>query len=607
MGYAPIESYGLVGNLETCALVGEDGAIDWCCLPHLESGSVFAAILDDAKGGRFSIQPDGSFDSEQAYVERTNVLETTFSADDGAAVLTDFMPVARSQSTTTPVTPALVRRVECTSGSIDIDVEFRPRFDYARADTVLEPTDYGVAARGDLDQLNLHGTLTVDADAEAAHTTLSLGDGDSVWYLAQYGQPERDHPSYEALREDTVAYWRGWLRGCRNDMQDRANWTDEAVRSLLVLKLLIHQPTGAIAAAPTTSLPEKIGGVRNWDYRFSWLRDSALTIRTLVRMGCQTEARGFVEWCRNIMYEGDPREAARPFYYPLYGLHGETDIEEAVLPHLEGYRRSAPVRVGNAAVDQRQIDVYGELVLAVYEMTRYKETVTDRLWASVTDIVDYVCEIWTEPDSGIWEVRSEPRHFVHSKVMCWVAVDRAIRIAERKDFDGPLADWKAERADIKATIIDEGYDEDRQSFVRAFGSKQLDASALRMSILEFLPPDDERIVNSIETIRDKLATEEGLVYRYFGDDGVPGHENPFVLCSFWLVQSLLLAERDEEAEEVYENVMEYASPLGLFAEEIEPETGEHRGNFPQAFSHIGLVQCALSLQTAERADRPGPR
>lgn len=601
MGYSPIENYGVIGNLETCALVGANGSIDWCCLPHLESASVFAAILDENVGGHFSIQPRDSFESEQQYVERTNVLETSFSVTDGEAVLTDFMPVARAQSTTRLVSPSVVRKVACTSGSVELDVEFCPRFDYARADTVIEPTNFGVTARGNAEQLNVHGSLTVDRDDDVARTTLVLDEGDSVWYLLQYGQPERQFPTYDDLFEDTVGYWRSWVRGCNEETMREGRWSEEAVRSSLLLKLLIHQPTGAIAAAPTTSLPETIGGVRNWDYRFSWLRDAALTIRTLVRMGCRDEASGFVEWCRNIMYKGDPKGAGQPFYQPLYGLHGETDIEEEILDHLEGYRQSTPVRVGNAAVNQRQIDVYGELVLAIYEMMRYQETITDRLWETVTDIVEYVCDIWMEPDRGIWEVRSESRHFVHSKVMCWVAVDRAIKVAENEGFDAPLERWRAEREEIKGTILEHGYDEQQGTFVRAFGSNELDASALRMSILEFLPPDDPRIVSTIETIQDKLTTEDGLVYRYFGEDGVPGRENPFVLCSFWLVQSLLLAERDDEAQEVYENVMEYVSPLGLFAEELHPETGEQRGNFPQAFSHIGLIQCALYLHNSQPA------
>ena len=602
MGYLPIENYGVIGNLETCALVGTNGSIDWCCFPHLESASVFAAILDENRGGYFSIQPRDSFESEQQYVERTNVLETSFSVDGGEAVVTDFMPITRAQSTTSLVSPALVRRATCTSGSVELDVEFCPRFDYARADTVLERTDYGVAARGNAEQLNFHGSLAVDRDADVAHTTHTLDEGESVWHLLQYGQPERPLPSYDDLYEDTVGYWQSWVQGCHEEREEIGPWSEAAVRSLLVLKLLIHQPTGAIAAAPTTSLPEAVGGVRNWDYRFGWIRDSALTIRTLVRMGCQNEARGFVEWCRNIMYKGDPRGASKPFYQPLYGLHGETDIEEEILTHLEGYRQSEPVRIGNAAVKQRQLDVYGELVLAIYEMMRYQELISERLWETVTDIVEFVCEVWTEPDNGIWEVRSDPRHFVHSKVMCWVAVDRAIKLAVHEGFDAPVERWKAERDEIKETILERGYDEQRGTFVRAFDSNELDASALRMSILEFLPPDDPRMMSTIDTILDELATEEGLVYRYFGEDGVPGNENPFVLCSFWLVQSLLLAERDEEAQEVYENVMEYVSPLGLFAEELNPETGEQRGNFPQAFSHIGLVQSALYLHTSHPSD-----
>ncbi|WP_232688475.1 glycoside hydrolase family 15 protein [Halobacterium zhouii] len=605
MGYSPIENYGVIGNLETCALVGANGSIDWFCLPHLESTSVFAAILDDTDGGHFSIQPRDSFESEQQYVDQTNVLETRFSTADGEAVLTDFMPVARAQSTTSLISPSLVRRVTCTSGSVKLDVEFRPRFDYARANTVLEPTEYGVVARGNAEQLNLHGSLSVDTDSDSAHTTDSLEAGESAWYLLQYGQPELDLPAYEELFEDTVGYWQSWVRRCKWETEQAGEWSGEAVRSLLLLKLLIHQPTGAIAAAPTTSLPEVIGGVRNWDYRFSWIRDSALTIRSLARMGCREEARGFVEWCRNIMYKGDPKGDTDPFYQPLYGLHGDMDTEEQTLFHLEGYRQSAPVRIGNAASKQRQTDVYGELVLAIYEMLRYQETITERLWQTVWDIVEFVCEIWREPDKGIWEVRSGSRHFVHSKVMCWVAIDRGIRMATTGGFDAPLDHWRQVREEIKQTILDRGYDEELGAFVRAFDSTELDASALRMSILEFLPPDDPRILSTIDVIQDRLATDEGLVYRYFGDDGVPGHENPFVLCSFWLVQSLLLAERHEEAHEIYENVLEYVSPVGLFAEELDPETGEHRGNFPQAFSHIGLIQCALYLHTSE-PNSPSP-
>ena len=602
MGYVPIERYGLIGDLGTCALVSDEGSVDWCCFPHLESASAFAAILDDERGGRFAVRPSGRFESEQRYVERTNVLQTEFSTPDGSAVLTDFMPIVRTPTEDQPLPPTLVRRFTCTDGAVDVDVEFCPRFDYARATTVVEPADDGVVARGNAEQLNLRSTAHLEDFDDEARATPSLERGDTVWYHLRYGRRVHQLPAYQKLLDDTVAFWREWCHDCGGGCAVAGEFHDVAVRSSLTLKVLTHQSTGAIAAAPTTSLPEKIGGVRNWDYRFSWLRDASLTIRALVRLGCVDEAEDFFEWWRNVMYAGDADRFRWPFYQPLYGLHGEREIREEILDHLEGYRKSSPVRIGNAASRQLQLDVYGELVLCIYEMARYHEQITDVLWQTIEHIVDFVCNTWEQPDSGIWEVRSEPRQFVHSKVMCWVAVDRAIRLANHLDFDAPVDRWRAERDLIKETVLEHGFDEAQGAFVRSFGSNALDAAALRMPILEFLPPDDPRIEGTVDAVIDRLATDDGLVYRYFGEDGLPGDENPFFLCSFWLVQSLVLIGRVEEARETFENLLRHASPLGLIAEEFDPESGEHRGNYPQAFSHIGLINCAAYLNQASSDD-----
>jgi len=599
--YKPIGAYGLVGNLETCALVGDDGAVDWCCLPSLGSSSVFAAILDAQRGGGVAVQPAEPFESVQRYEPGTNVLETEFTTDSGTVVLTDFMPVLSADPAAPFAEPWLFRRVTCLDGPVDVELTFEPRFDYARARTTVEVIGDVVVARGNGEHLSLETPADVAVDGDTARGRQRLEADDTAWHTLQYGQRKRPASvDPDALLERTRNYWRNWVHecpasGCRFD----GPYHDMVVRSELVLKLLMNHRTGAIAAAPTTSLPELIGGTRNWDYRFSWIRDAAFTIQALYRLGHDRETRSYFDWCLDVVHSRS--DTFQPFQ-PMFGLRGETQLTEETLDHLSGYRGSSPVRVGNAASGQLQLDVFGELVLALYETSRRGETITETSWETIRDVVGYVCTLWDQRGAGMWEVRSEPEHFVHSKVMCWVALDRGIKMATEHGFDAPLEDWRAVRSRIREVVLERGYNESIGSFVRSFESDELlDASALRIPVVGFLPFEDPRVQGTIEAIRDRLTTPDGLVYRYEGEDGLPGGEGAFVLCSFWLVDCLALSGDVEAAEELFETVLGYANPLGLLSEEIVPETGELLGNYPQAFSHLGLINSALYLHAAREA------
>ncbi len=622
MGYLPLEEYGLVGNVETCALVSSDGSVDWLCLPSLGSPSVFAALLDDEDGGRFALRPAGEYESEQSYIEDSNVLQTAFDADGGRLVLTDFMPLRGRRYPDDVSCRAVFRRVTCESGRVELEADFRPRFDYARADTTLAESPRGVVARSDDESALLATDRAFDVGEDAAVGRWSLEADETAWFVLQYDARSAVDPARnERVCDRTVDFWQEWTNTCNHPRRcfTAGPYHDWMERSALVLKLLFHWETDAIAAAPTTSLPEDVGGVRNWDYRFNWLRDAAFTVQALYKLGHVEEARGYFEWCMSqLPDDGDAaRETASaaesvdgvvtsPLFRPLYGLREDARLTETTLDHLEGYRGSSPVRVGNDARKQRQLDLYGELVLAVYAVSKHHEgtSVADANWEGVRTIADHVCDAWEKPDLGIWEVRTEPKQFVHSKVMCWAALDRAIRLVEEGDADGPgdfhgdVSRWKDNRARLRERILEEGYDESRGAFTRTFEGTELDAACLRIPVVGFLPFDDDRVRGTVDAVMDQLATDEGLVYRYQGDDGLPGEENPFVMCSFWLVDALALSGRVAEAQDVFENVLSYASPHGLLAEEVDPDTGELRGNYPQAFSHIGLVNSAVYLRKA---------
>ena len=600
--YPPIESYAVVGNLETCALVGPDGSIDWLPFPHLESPSVLAAILDAEDGGRFRIAPNDPFETDRRYVDDTNVLETTFDTDGGTVTVTDFLPPAGQVDHPKTV---IYRKLACTEGTVDLAVDLDPQFDYGRAETTIEPVENGVLAAGGDERTLLESPIELAIETESGRITgdLSLEAGDDEWFLLRCTGARDANTDPEAALAETIAYWSDWVHSCgpEDDCAFEGPWHDEVIRSQLVLKLLTHAGSGAIAAAPTTSLPEDIGGVRNWDYRFNWLRDAGFTVQALMNLGTAEEATDYFEWFMDLCQADDPAAIQ-----PLYGLHGESDLAERELDHFEGYRGSRPVRIGNGAADQRQLDIYGELMLAVDEMHRHGRSLDADEWGRIRNIVEYVREIWDEPDAGIWEVRGGDEHFVYSKVMCWVALDRAIALATDGDYDAPLEEWRKSRERISDDVLANGYDEDVGAFVQSYGSDALDATGLLLPVVGFLPFADDRVRETIDAIEATLVENEVFVKRYDGDDGLPGDEGAFVLCSCWLVNALALSGRVEEAQSRFETLLEYLNPLGLVAEEIDPETGAHLGNFPQAFSHIGIVNSAIYLGYARGTETPGP-
>ena len=593
--YPPIEAYGLIGNRRTCALVGPDGGIDWFPYPHLESPSIFAAILDTDRGGRFRISPIGAYESSQRYRDRTNVLETTFRTADGTATVTDLLPPMELDH----LAKVIYRRVACTGGAVDLEIEFEPRFDYGRVDPTMSSTDRGVLATGEDVRTVLESPVSLDIGEGRATGGLALEDGDEAWVLLRCSGAEDADADPEGALADTAAYWDDWVHDCETTDEcvfDGA-WHDLVVRSELLLKLLTHAESGATAAAPTTSLPEDIGGVRNWDYRYNWLRDAGFTVQALANLGHVDAAESYFDWFIGLYQADTPSELQ-----PLYGLHGDADLEEEELDHLAGYRDSRPVRVGNGAADQRQLDVYGELLLAVDEMLQYDRRLSADEWGTVRGIVEYVREVWTEPDAGIWEVRDGPKQFVYSKVMCWVALDRGIDIATTDGYEAPLDAWRETRDDIRETVLDRGYDDDIGAFVQSYDGSTLDATALLLPVVGFLPFEDDRFRGTIDAVEDRLASDDVFVRRYDGSDGLPGEEGAFVMCSCWLVDALVLSGRVAEGRDRFENLLEYVNDLDLLAEELDPDTGRYLGNYPQAFSHIGLVNSALYLGYAAGRD-----
>ena len=597
--WTSIEGYGLIGNLETCGLVGPDGAVDWFPFPHLESPSILAAILDLDRGGHFRIGPTDSFESNQRYVERTNVLETTFRTADGTATVTDFLPPAGKIDHPKKV---LYRKVTCPKGEIDLELVYEPRFDYARVDPTFEWTEKGIQAEGEDEQTLLEMNTPIELVENRVIGTLALNEGDTEWAILRCTGAEDADTDPEAALADTINYWQDWAHTCNEaDCVFGGPWHDLAVRSGLVLKALTHEMTGAIAAAPTASLPEDIGGVRNWDYRYNWIRDAGFTVQSLMNLGHTEEAKAYFDWFIGLCHTDNPEEIQ-----PLYGLHGDSDLSEQELDHLSGYRNSRPVRIGNDAANQRQMDVYGELVLAVDEMLCRGEEIDADDWKAVRSIVEYVCENWMEKDAGIWEVRGRYKHFVYSKVMCWVALDRGIHIATEHDLEAPVDEWREVRGKIRVDIIENGYDESVESFMQSYDGNSVDATGLLVPIVGFLPFDDERIQNTIETVKDRLLVDDVFVRRYDGDDGVVGDEGAFVLCSCWLVDSLTLSGRLKEARDRFNTLTEYVSSTGLLAEEIDTETKAQLGNYPQAFSHIGLINSILYLGSVSGNNQPSP-
>ena len=617
--YSPIECHGIVGNLETCALISDTGAVDWCCVPHLESQSIFSSLIDDNGGGHFAISPTEEFESIQRYRDRTNVLETTFTTDSGEVTVTDFMPV--HEDTQTPVSvQALYRRVTGDFGLVSLDVSFEPRFNYARAETVVESisggivarTDHAVQADGTTDSKRnreivvLASEVPFTADDDTGEASMTVEADETYWFVFDWSTPRNsevqlDPEAIGSALSRTVDYWRDWAHSCNRDVCVLDGpWHDLVVRSTLVLKLLIHYRVGSVCAAPTTSLPEALGGVRNWDYRYNWIRDGAFTVLALLHVGHKREALEHVEWFLDVCRSDGPDEMQ-----PLYSLHGETDLTERELDNLAGYRDSAPVRIGNAATEQDQHDIFAGFILVIYKAFEGTDGPTRQDWESIRAIVDYVVEIWDEPDSGIWEVRGDERHYVYSKLMDWVALDRGIAMAENGGYTAPLDVWRETRTIIRKDIEDRGWDSDVGAFVQSYEDDALDATALLVPLMGFLPFDDDRVQSTIDVVVDRLTTSKGLVRRHDGNDNLPDEEGSFLFCSFWLVMALALSDRTDEAKAVYEDVLSYVNPLDLLPEEIDADSGVYLGNFPQAFSHIGVIDAAVYLGAVDGGDYVG--
>jgi len=601
--YKKIEDYGLIGNLETCALVGNDGSIDWMCVPHLESPSVFASILDSEKGGRFCVQPESDFQSRQKYIDRTNVLETSFQTNSGAVTLTDFMTPVYALTELTGKPRTVFRKIVCTEGTIQLKLHFMPRFDYARSLPLIEKNNDGVLAQGAGQRLFLHSAVPFHVNTHEATASIPLNKGEVVWFALSYNSLHTfSSQECEDFLARTIRYWQNWAHDCDYETcVFKGPWHDQVVRSGLVLKLLTHSETGAIAAAPTTSLPEEIGGVRNWDYRYAWIRDSSFTAQALYDLGHKDEALEYFHWFYRIcQIKQHPSEIQI-----MYGLRGGKDLTEEVLGHLSGYKNSKPVRIGNGAAKQIQLDIYGEIIEAFFETYRYERGIPEQAWTMIRQITDYVCEIWNTPDYGIWEVRSEPKHFTHSKLMCWVAIDRSLRMAKYTGYKAPVKKWKKIRDEVADALLKYGFNQKMNSFVQDFDSTYLDATSLLIPLLEFLPPDDKRVTGTIKAIQETLS-HKGMIYRYNGEDGLPGGEGTFILCTFWMVDVLSLSGRADEAEALYQSVLDYISPLGLFAEELDVSKKIHLGNYPQGFSHIGLINSALYIGKAKGLQQIGP-
>jgi alpha,alpha-trehalase len=602
-GYKNIEDYGIIGNLDTCALVSNDGSIDWLPVPHLESPSIFASILDSGEGGSFSIQPSGHFTSKQRYIEHTNVLQTHFTTSEGTLDVTDFMLPLYEEGVNNGKRWALFRKINCEEGMVDVNIDFKPRFNYAGIIPLLVDHAIGLKSTDGEFHVYLQTDIEFELEQGGAQTRRTFKKGDEYWLILMWGDDSYvPFSECENILAATIRYWRKQAHVCETDpCLFEGPWHELVIRSGLTLKLLTHPSTGAIAAAPTTSLPEEIGGVRNWDYRFAWIRDASFTIQALYNIGYRQPALDYFHWIHNICSAMENPETLRI----LYTLHGEYIDGEEVIGHLTGYKNSKPVRIGNAAAVQKQHDIYGELISAYYDTVRYERDLTEIDWKMIRLIADHVCQIWNTPDSGIWEVRSEPKHFTYSKLMCWVALDRSIRLAEHYGFTCPLETWKSVRDDIREAILTQGFNPRMNSFVQAFGEEYLDATSLLIPVLGFLQFDDPRVQGTLDATIQYLSND-GFVFRYNGPDGVTGGEGAFVLCTFWLVDALALSGRIDEAEEMFKRVLSYASPLGLIAEEIDPITGNHLGNYPQGFSHIGLINSALYIGKAKGREQVGP-
>ena len=586
----PIEDYALIGDTQTAALVGMDGSIDWLCLPRFDSAACFAALLGTRDNGRWRLAPVGAERAtRRRYLDRSLVLQTEWETSGGVVRVTDFMPPRTDL-------PDLIRVVEGVSGQVEMEMELVVRFDFGRMVPWVRRVGGDTCAVAGPEEVCLRSEVRTHGEGlhTAARFTVEEGDFKSFvlsWHPSH--EPPHEPPHAGGALEGTLDWWRAWSSRLRYE----GSWVEDVRQSLILLKALTFAPTGGMVAAPTTSLPEQIGGVRNWDYRYCWLRDAAFTLWALSIGGYTDEARAWRNWLLRAV-GGDPAALQ-----VLYGPAGESRLFEFELDWLAGYEGSRPVRIGNAAAEQYQLDVYGEVLDALHLARVFGIETNAESWAMERHLVEFVVEHWREPDEGIWEVRGPQRQFTHSKVMAWVALDRAVRAVERFGLDGRPDEWKRVRQEIHDDVIANGYDGERNTFTQYYGSRELDASLLMIPLVHFLPATDPRMRGTVEAIQRDLM-QDGFVLRYrteHTDDGLPSGEGAFLACTFWLVDNLALMGRIEEATEIFERLLGLRNDVGLLSEEYDPRLGRLVGNFPQAFTHVGLVNSAYNLDRARKA------
>ena len=602
MDSLPIGDYALLSDCRSAALVSQAGSVDWLCFPRFDAPSVFCRLLDPA-GGRFAIRPTSEVQASRRYVDRTMAVETTFTTAGGTMVLTDAMAVGRNErghdlGADSP--GVLLRHLACTDGEFEAEIIYAPRPEYGLIHPILEPVPGGLAARGGADRLLLSTPIAFTVNGATATARVRVTAGETAAFALAHGQMWEPPLAVWTAAEiaarlgDTLEGWRSWSA---IHQAYEGPWRELVHHSGRVLQALTFAPTGAIVAAPTTSLPETVGGERNWDYRYTWVRDASLTMEALWVAACPDEANKFFAFLADAAASQLQRGANLQI---MFGIGGEWDLSERELPHLAGWRGSRPVRVGNGAWSQRQLDVYGELLGAAQRLVDQlgeMDPVTRRFLAAAADTA---ADRWREKDQGIWEIRGEPRDFLYSKLMCWVALDRAIALADHLGAEDRVTDWAAARDEIRTAILEHGWNEQAQAFTQAFGSGDLDASNLMLAITGFLPGDDPRMKATIHAIADRLTDERRLVYRYRSQDGLAGEEGTFLLCTFWLAQAQALAGEVEAATATFERAVTAINDVGLLAEEVDPRSGEMIGNFPQAFSHIGLINAAWAITQAQQ-------
>jgi GH15 family glucan-1,4-alpha-glucosidase len=621
MSTTAIGDYALLSNRHGAALVDRRGSVDWFCCPRFDSPSVFGRLLGD-DAGHWVLRPTNATDVTRRYLDRTMVLETTYETPTGTAVVVDALAMGegnRGHALGRSAPSLLLRHVTCTHGQVELEVEYVPRPEYGLVLPLLDTIEGGLLASGGGDVLVLSYTVALAAERSAASGSFALREGEHAGFALHHEKRADagvvrvwNDDEISARLDDTVSAWRSWSE---LHQAYEGPWQHLVHHSGRVLQALSFQPTGAICAAATTSLPEVVGGERNWDYRFAWVRDASFTIEALWVAACPDEANEFVEYMTtsaagSLEQDGDLQI--------MFGIGGEHDLTERELPHLPGWRGSAPVRVGNGAWRQRQIDVYGELLSAVHRLSDHifdpmgkvgplsehgrwdtPPTLSPATRRFLVALADAAAQRWREKDQGIWEVRGEPRHFLYSKLMCWVALDCATELADRLDASHRVEAWIHTKTQIEQAILTEGWSDRANAFAQSFGSHDLDASNLMLPLVGFLPPDDPRVLSTIAAIEERLTDERGLVYRYRAQDGLEGEEGTFLLCTFWLAQALATTGQTDHARTVFERAAAYVNDVGLLAEEVDPTNGELLGNFPQAFSHIGLVNAAWAIAEAE--------